>query len=53
MALANMHSDLGFNPSSGLAFFHALVWLFFPIRTIYFTSWGVIYEQSNHTPKLS
>ena len=27
LALTNMHSDLRFNPSSGLAIFHALVWL--------------------------
>ena len=27
MALTNMHSDLRFNPSSGLAFFYVLVWL--------------------------
>ena len=42
MALTNRHSDLRFNPSSGLAFFHVLVQLLFPIPTMYFASWGVI-----------
>ena len=45
MALTNMHSDLRFNPSSGLAFFFSCTCMavkFFPIPTIYFASWGVI-----------
>ena len=38
MALTNMHSDLRFNPSSGLC-----INLYY-IALFYFASWGIKYE---------